>query len=110
MTAGDPAWAEAVMRVHVLSARPVLVGAADRDRTGGQGALAGFAAVSSGSRDGKVVELRNAHTLCLVGPHDKADGTAWNWIIRIGRRDGLPAINPEFEVYSLLSFDTRADR
>jgi DNA-binding FadR family transcriptional regulator len=28
VTAGDPAWAEAVMRVHVLSARPVLVGAA----------------------------------------------------------------------------------
>ena len=34
MTAGDPAWAEAVMRVHVLSARPVLVGAAhDTERT-----------------------------------------------------------------------------
>ena len=28
VTAGDAAWAEAVMRVHVLSARPVLVGAA----------------------------------------------------------------------------------
>lgn len=27
LTAGDPAWAEAVMRVHILSARPVLVGA-----------------------------------------------------------------------------------
>ena len=25
VTAGDPAWAEAVMRVHILSARPVLV-------------------------------------------------------------------------------------
>jgi DNA-binding GntR family transcriptional regulator len=26
--AGDPGWAEAIMRVHILSARPVLVGAA----------------------------------------------------------------------------------
>lgn len=32
LTAGDPAWAEAVMRVHILSARPVLVahGAVER--------------------------------------------------------------------------------
>ena len=28
VTAGDPAWAEAVMRVHILSARPSLLGAA----------------------------------------------------------------------------------
>ena len=28
VTAGDPAWAEAVMRVHILSARPILLGAA----------------------------------------------------------------------------------
>jgi DNA-binding GntR family transcriptional regulator len=28
MTAGDPAWAEAVMQVHILSARPILLGAA----------------------------------------------------------------------------------
>jgi DNA-binding GntR family transcriptional regulator len=27
LTAGDPAWAEAVMRVHILSVRPVLLGA-----------------------------------------------------------------------------------
>jgi hypothetical protein len=38
VTAGDPAWAEAVMRVHVLSARPVLVGAAhDAERAAGLG-------------------------------------------------------------------------
>ena len=37
VTAGDPAWAEAVMRVHVLSARPVLVGAAyDTERAAGE--------------------------------------------------------------------------
>ena len=37
VTAGDPAWAEAVMRVHVLSARPVLVGAAhDAERAAGE--------------------------------------------------------------------------
>jgi DNA-binding FadR family transcriptional regulator len=28
ITAGDPAWAEAVMRVHILSSRPLLVRAA----------------------------------------------------------------------------------
>jgi DNA-binding FadR family transcriptional regulator len=37
VTADDPAWAEAVMRVHVLSARPVLVGPAhDTERPAGQ--------------------------------------------------------------------------
>jgi DNA-binding GntR family transcriptional regulator len=37
VTAGDPAWAEAVMRVHVLSARPVLAGAAhDAERAAGE--------------------------------------------------------------------------
>ena len=37
MTAGDPAWAEAVMRVHILSARPILLGAAhDADRAAGE--------------------------------------------------------------------------
>jgi DNA-binding GntR family transcriptional regulator len=29
LRAGDPAWAEAVMRVHILSARPALLDTAD---------------------------------------------------------------------------------
>jgi len=65
---------------------------------------------ASDPRNGKVVELRHAHALCLVDSHDKADGAGWKWMIRIGCLGGLLTINPELEADRLLSLNTRAYR